>query len=278
MKFSLVTATLGRTDELVRLFESLCRQTHRDFEIILVDQNGDDSLAPIVETFKDRLCIRHITCEPGLSRARNVGLKQITGEIVGFPDDDCWYPESLLESVANRLRASPECGGFVGDCIGPDGKSILPWSESGGRMTKAMSWRHSTSFAIFLSRKAVEVVGPFDESLGVGSGTPWGSGEDNDFVLRALKLGFNVVYDPSIGVYHPRLFQTIDDKTRQKRLAYSMGDGRLLRKHPMPIWWLALFFTVPAIRALGAHIRLRSEEARFHWLTLNGRIKGYMSQ
>ena len=37
----------------------------------------------------------------GLSRARNAGLRMIAGDIVSFPDDDCWYPPDLLQRVAD---------------------------------------------------------------------------------------------------------------------------------------------------------------------------------
>jgi glycosyltransferase involved in cell wall biosynthesis len=50
MRFSLIVATIGRTAELRSLFESPAVQTHRDFEVIVVDQNPDDrvvqTLAP----------------------------------------------------------------------------------------------------------------------------------------------------------------------------------------------------------------------------------------
>jgi GT2 family glycosyltransferase len=44
VEISLVVATLGRTVQLDRLFESLARQDFTDFEVIVVDQNPDDRL------------------------------------------------------------------------------------------------------------------------------------------------------------------------------------------------------------------------------------------
>ena len=102
MRFSLVVATLGRTTELQKLLKSLDQQTHRDFEIIVVDQNTDDRLLPVLSTFENRMEVRRLISVPGLSRARNVGLGTITGNVVCFPDDDCWYPSDLLARL-NQL-------------------------------------------------------------------------------------------------------------------------------------------------------------------------------
>ena len=41
--FSLIVPTLGRKDELRKLFESLCAQSYRDFEIIVVTRMRQDS-------------------------------------------------------------------------------------------------------------------------------------------------------------------------------------------------------------------------------------------
>ena len=58
MRFSLIVATLNRTDELGTLLESLNRQDHRDFEVIVIDQNADQRLVPLLRPFEKRLEIR----------------------------------------------------------------------------------------------------------------------------------------------------------------------------------------------------------------------------
>ena len=48
-------------------------------------------------------------------------------------------------------------------------------------------WNRAISFTIFLRRDVVEAVGPFDEELGLGSGRPWASGEETDYLIRAVR-------------------------------------------------------------------------------------------
>ncbi len=275
MRFSLIVATVGRTTEVQKLLESLDRQVHRNFEVILVDQNADDRLTPILRDFEDRLEVRRLVSKAGLSRARNVGLGAITGEVVCFPDDDCLYPEDVLQRVNQLLTDNPGWQGLIGDSVDAGGQPTLPWRDRGGRLTPPMSWRRAISYAIFLRSAVIRETGGFDEALGLGSGTPWGSGEDNDLVLRALKAGCHVQYDPKIQVYHPKLFPTFDKSGWAKRYRYAMGDGKLLQKHPMPLWWRVLFFAVPVGRAMLSLARLNRRETYFHWLTFKGRMNGF---
>lgn len=277
MRFSLIVATLGRTTELNALLESLDRQIHRDFEIVVVDQNPDNRLLPILTSFENRLEIHRVTSAPGLSRARNCGLETITGEAVCFPDDDCAYPEDVLARVNQSFIDNPSWAGLIGDSVDTAGKPTLPWRDREGKLTLPMSWRRAISYALFLRSSVIGEIGGFDENLGLGAGTPWGSGEDNDLILRALKTGHYVHYDPAIRIRHPRLFPVFNKLGFSKRYSYALGDGKLLQKHSMPLWWGMLFFCVPLCRALFAAARMNGKEVHFHWLTFKGRLKGLLS-
>ena len=277
MRFSLVVATLGRTCQLERLFESLDAQLHRDFEVILVDQNPDDRLVPLAQAFAGRMDIKHLRQSPGTSRARNSGVRACTGDVIGFPDDDCWYGGQVLSKVSTLLTAHASWHGVIGDAVDSQGTRILPWSDRGGRLSEAMSWRRSLAVVYFTRADALVQIGNFDETLGPGSGTPWGSGEDNDLVLRAIESGLLIQYEPTLQINHPRLFPTFDGNGRDKRHSYSLGEGRLLRIHPMPLWWVMLFFLVPVVRSLVALGRFDLPEARFHWTTVSGRYQGFFA-
>lgn len=85
MKFSLITATYGRTAEVRMLLESLTRQTYKDFELILVDQNPHFELRDLTEEYASRIDIRYVRSEvKGLSYNRNIGLDLCQGAGGGF--------------------------------------------------------------------------------------------------------------------------------------------------------------------------------------------------
>jgi glycosyltransferase involved in cell wall biosynthesis len=243
--------------------------------VSIVDQNADDRLVPIIERFRGSLELSHLRCAPGVSGARNLGLRQVSGEVVGFPDDDCWFPDDLLSLLHGLLTHHPEWQAVIGEAVDESGQPILPWRDRPGRTSRPLSWRRAVTFTCFFRMNVLLELGGFDESLGPGAGVPWGSGEDNDLILRILRRDFHVQYETSLRVNHPRMFLAFDDANINKRYRYSLGDGRLLRKHPMPLWWTTLFFGVPLGRTFIAVLRLRIQEVKFHWRTFGGRVQGY---
>jgi glycosyltransferase involved in cell wall biosynthesis len=279
MKFSLVLATVDRTEPLEVLLRSLASQTERNFEFLVVDQNQDERLLPLLGRYEGRFPIVHLRAsERGLSRARNLGLKYATGEILAFPDDDCWYGSpTLLERVAARFDARPRVDVMTGCSVDAAGHpSQLQWEPDTAWVTWLNIWHTCISYTIFLRRRVIERLGGFDESLGVGAGTAWGAGEEMDYILRALEADFSVWYDPSLQVNHPQTATSRDEHAIRRSYLYSAGGARVLRRYRYPMWFVGSRW----VRALaGSGVALARGDfakARVRWAGLRGSVRGWI--
>jgi glycosyltransferase involved in cell wall biosynthesis len=230
---SLIVATVGRTGELERLLASLERQIFKDFEVIVVDQNGDDRLVPILASYSG-LVLQHLRSRRGLSIARNVGLRYATGDIFAFPDDDCWYPSDLLQSVYLWFQNRSDFDLLSAVARSADDAPVGPnWPSAGCKVSKRNIWACSVSTTIFIRRSVCRLIGGFNEQIGVGANTNYQSGEETDYLLRAMEKGCRMWFEPGLTVHHPPLH----DIERLKRVTYpfALGSGYILRQHHFPL-------------------------------------------
>jgi len=277
MKFSLILATIGRTQELPRFLTSLDVQTYRNFELIIVDQNKDDRLVPILESYESKFSIIRLKSLFGLSRARNVGIKKATGDVLVFPDDDCWYPMDLLERVTLFLSKYPGYGGYIGRSVDEEGDTVVSRFDSQtGVVSLRNVWRRATSISIFLRNDVIKYVGLFDEALGAGSDTLYGSSEEMDYLIRAIKSGFKLFYDPNLLVFHPNPALQYDRSTIKRGFMYGCGMGWVLRKHHYPIGFVLYNWARPLGGIILSLLQMRPQKAIYHTFVFVGRIKGYL--
>jgi GT2 family glycosyltransferase len=258
--FDLVVATVGRTNELARFLDSVEAQEYPHVRAIVVDQNDDDRIEAVVAG--RRVPITRIRGPIGLSRARNTGLASVSANVVAFPDDDCVYPPGLLARVAARLDGEGAPAGLTGRAEDAEGRSAPSWKAEGAALTDDNLWNRAISFTIFLRRSVVQRVGAFDERLGL----PVSSGEEIDYLIRALDTGARIEYDPSLVVDHAR--KEVDLAAIGARDGASIGY--ILRKHRYGRRAVAGMLVRPA-----GGVVLDPRRARFHLATLRGRIAGY---
>lgn len=277
LKFSLVMGTLGRTDEIARFLASLQRQRYRNFELFIVDQNPDDRLLPIIDEYRQHFPIERIVSAKGLSRARNAGLARITGDLVAFPDDDCWYPDGMLAYVASRFDQDAGLDGLTGRFIDDDGRVEGRWLTRSQLLNRYTVWRGAISFSIFLRRDLVDRIGPFDEALGVGAGTAWGAGEETDYLLRGLNAGGRILFDRELVLRHPVKTSAFDDAARERQGRYESGFGRVIRRSGFPTWYFPWVCTRTLVGSLLALLKGRPEQARFKWHSVQSRIRGWIA-
>ena len=169
-EYSLIVATKDRTTELARLIASLDSQNQSDYELIIVDQNDDERLVPIIQRSSKKEKIVHIRCRPGVSLARNVGLEHARGKIIAFPDDDCWYPPNILNDVSGWFDANPSyeiLSVMSRDANGE--QSGNGWFQNSCNLSSLNIYRTSIGYAYFIRSNGIARRIRFDEGVGPGA-------------------------------------------------------------------------------------------------------------
>lgn len=280
MLVSMIMATLGRRDDLDRLFRSLTNQTFDDFELIIIDQNRDGLIDNIVTRYENKFKIVHIKTEiKGLSRARNIGIAHAIGDIICFPDDDCWLGANTLKQVESKFRV---------DNI--DAITIRALDQNGCPLAKKELkeyevinrdniWYGGVSISIFLKTEIAKSIGGFDETLGVGAGTPYGAGEETDFLYRILDRRIKIIHFQSIEIYHPRKNEKSLNRSLLKKryYTYGCGIGYVLKKNKANKKEVLTAFLRPMIGALLSFLQGNVTVGLARHNAVKGRIKGYFS-
>jgi glycosyltransferase involved in cell wall biosynthesis len=276
MRFSLVMATINRDQEISRFLAKLDAQTYQDFELIIVDQNSDNRLRRVIETYQNHFTIRHLRSSvPGASRSRNLGLREAKGDIIGFPDDDCWYPEDLLAQVNSYFKNNSEWDVVSGSSAGES-----YWDRHPGTVNQFNVWKRGIEYSVFFRRDLVLKIGELDESFGPGSGSPCWAGEITDYMLRALNIGCHIYYDPNLVIHHPGPIHTNQSSKLDviKPYHYAIGKGRVLRKSNAPLWFFAYQCIKPLTKSLLGLIQQRPEQQQLCWEVFQGILQGWKAE
>ena len=85
---SVIVPTLNRPEMLKKTLKSILNQTHQNFEIVVVNDGGED-VSEILNQINDkRINYLTHTKNKGAAAARNTGIKNASGQFIAFLDDD----------------------------------------------------------------------------------------------------------------------------------------------------------------------------------------------
>jgi len=227
MTFSLVLTSYDRQSELDRFAKSISEQSFpEEIEILFVAQGSAELRLSDQATGKIRIVKREAGGLTPLSKARNIGISNFVGDIIGFPDDDCWYEPELLSKVARYFKEHREVDCVCTNLLDPDTQRTYGHRPIDviRRISFLNVFRYPTSAGLFIRREAFLQVGArFNEDLGVG--TKRGASEDTELIVRLLKASLTAHYVGTIKVYHPVLDYCVYDVT--KYYQYGRGTGYL---------------------------------------------------
>ena len=121
MRFSVVIPTMRREEILAETLASLETCDPCPDEVIVVDSDDEGSSRPVVTAF-DRvvpLAVRYLRAAPSLTRQRNLGIDDASGEIVVFFDDDVSVRPDIFARLDEVYR-DERVVGATGKVIEPD--------------------------------------------------------------------------------------------------------------------------------------------------------------
>jgi hypothetical protein len=188
--------------------------------------------------------------------------------IVGFPDDDCWYPAGTLDLIRRTFEQSSQVDlWFCRYSSQPRPPVVESFTFRSAAPRDVI--RHASSNTMFIRGGVLKSGVTFDETLGVG--TPNGGGEDTEFALRAYLSSRKATYVSAPIIGHR-------DKTAALRPKYYRGGLIALARHASKrreIWlefarklavgvWLVLSRQLPMAafgRAIAAALKSRRPAA-----------------
>ena len=277
LTFSLIIATYGRVKSVDRLFASIAANSGPEVECILVDQNPGDEMQPLLDRWGPFLNIQVVRCAPHSTSARNLGIAMARGDIIGFPDDDCWYSSGLLTGVDRFFSEHPEYDILsIGVTDGTGTKSGNRWVQAQCEIAPINVFRTSVTYAFFYRRNSEAGHVYFDQEMGVSPGSLYGA-EDTDFILAALKAGARGYFDRRILVHHPRKDMLSGNVPLKRAVSYGAGMGVVLRKHNMVAIWFA-FMLYGAARAVSCLLTGRPHAALLCLVHAAGVWGGFFSR
>ncbi len=188
---SVIIPTYNQGRYIAETIESVLAQTHREREIIVVDDGSTDDTRIRLATYTNQIQYIHQT-NKGLSGARNTGFAASGGDYVLFLDSDDLLRPDALEHMAHVLDHTPDDGLVycAWQQVSADDKSVLGEVHPNqvGHVLKPLLLREFFFFgsSALIRRSVLEQVGGFDESL------PWG--DDADMWLRIGLAGWSFGY------------------------------------------------------------------------------------
>lgn len=206
LKVSVIIPVYNAEKYLARCLAAVLGQTHKDLEIILINDGSTDASGDIIRSFGDERIVVIEKENGGVSAARNDGLQRVTGSRVVFVDADDYPEPDYIEKMAGAMDRrgcglvvcgyryrdiqDRETGGF------PNKREALHLSGdgylSGEEVTAGIMLHESIASCLWNKMFKAELLSgmTFDESIAIG--------EDLLFLVEYIMKcdAFYLVADP----------------------------------------------------------------------------------
>jgi O-antigen biosynthesis protein len=224
-RITVVVCTYNGARTLRSCLDGLKLLDYPNYEVIVVIDGSTDQSENIAAEYNVRIIK---TENRGLSSARNTGMREATGEIVAYIDDDAYPDPHWLTYLASMFMTSSHAGvggpniAPVGD--GPVAECVV--NAPGGPahvLLMDLLAEHIPGCNMAFRKSCIEAVNGFDPIFRV-------AGDDVDLCWRIQEKGWTIGFSPAAMVWHHRR-NCLRNYWRQQQ-GYGQAEAMLERKWP----------------------------------------------
>lgn len=290
MFVTVIICTRNRASQLCNVLDSFVAmdKPSEDWEMLLVDNGSSDNTQEVINSYKDKLPIRSVIEEtPGLSNARNTGVKNATGEYICWTDDDVKVDTKWLVGYVEAFKKHPDAVVF-GGVIEPVAETEFPkwWVENFDLFEDLMAKRdfgdkeilfgksnkttpYGANFAIKTEANKRHL---YNVNLGVSPNFKR-LGEETDVISKIIDEGASGLWTPKPIVKHIIPAARL---TKEYLATYSQSAGQTFaylyktdgQNNMMPLWIIRRYLTM-RLMSIFKKENLFSREWLQFWLDYN---------
>ncbi len=210
-KISAILVAYNEERDIAKTIESLLAQSHKDFEIIVVNNASTDRTVEVAGKYPVKIISVEKNRGPG--GGRNFGARHAIGEIIAFLDGHILAEKDFFENAAKLFETHANVGAWGGPTLTPKddpffaqacgivlgswlGTFTMSNRYKKGKLNANASELFITSANFFIKKSEFEKTSGFTLDM-------YG-GDDPEFFERLEKQGTKIGYSPELFVYNKR--------------------------------------------------------------------------
>lgn len=254
--YSVIIPVYNRPDELSELLGCLAQQTYPHFEVVVIEDGSTLKADFIVEKFSNQLTIRYFYKQNGgQGFARNYGFERAKGDFFIILDSDALVePDYLAIIDSNLIQYKLDLFGGpdtdhpnftpIQKAISYSMTSLFTTGGIRGKKNNVGGTFHPRSFNMGMSRQVWEQTKGFKITR---------MGEDIEFSIRAISMGFKSGLIPEAYIYHKRrtdfgaFYRQLKFFGRARINISRFFPSELKLVHWFPAFFTIFFFSIPFV-------------------------------
>lgn len=259
----IIVPTYNRPDDIKKFVFEIQKQTYKNFNIFIIDDNSTDNIQELIPVEDLRFKYYKLDKNQGQAFARNFAVNKSTSRYLFFLDDDAYFlDENALANFINKVK-DDDSDGWMFDVLEPQKKPL----------STRINFNSGDSIGEFIACACAFKRQSFLES---GGFLPYfhSYGEETEIVMRMILQNKKMSFLPEIKVYHNYLPTIRNRSWKQRFMRNSMRNDVYIILLHYPFYFIPFYFFGKFFSRLFFEFRHSENKFDSFFHTLKGLLEG----